>query len=332
MLCELLIAAAIAGSGPFPQKTMLGDWPERQVERGTVLPKGHVQFALAIDSKTTDQYRDDWGGLVDYDSAKWHFSRLWLEIDQGFSRRTTLYLRIPWVMARLENDLGTNIRTRSLGDIHVGLRMEPAIERFGKKQHLGFRLDLKVPSGVEWPDSLLGGPSHTGSLLTGTGITNLGFHLSLRKTFWRWAMLDLTGGYTFKFPGIVGYVVDSVNYANGWLDPGDEARVDIDAGVQIADDWAVIGGPVVSHRGRYRMGISGPSPFRTQLDPLPSGEGTWFDVDAALSFEPHDRIEIQATWAHNLAGGDTRTFAALGLEEFSPQPGMTLGGRVATRW
>ncbi|MBT3221602.1 MAG: hypothetical protein HN348_21180 [Proteobacteria bacterium] len=328
-----LVLSPIAEASPFKHKSMHQPWPERQVERAIVLPKGWMELQLAYDAKSTTSYRNDVGRRVVYGrDTKWTYSRLWLNFRQGFSRRATLYFQIPFVSARLTNNLGTDTRTRALGDVHLGLFLEPAIEQFGGVGHLALQLDIKTPSGVEWPSDFIGGPGNTGSFLTGTGITNVGGHLHWKLNVATVASFHGSVGYVFKLPAVVGYVVDTESFGNGWLDPGDELVNHLAATIQLGNDLALTAQGWHSLRGHYRVGTSGQSVFRTELQRIEDSQGNFLDTGATLSFEPNEQVEVEFNLRTNIRGTDTRTFAQLGLEEFSPQPGLTLGAKAAIRW
>lgn len=328
-----LAILATCFAGPFSRKTMHEDWPDRQVDRPLVLPKGWMEAEIAWDRKSTRDFRDEDGDRVRYGrGSTWTYERISLNLRQGFSRRTTLYLKIPWVFARLHNELGTETATRALGDVHGGVLWEPWRDGLGIGNHLGLRLDLKAPSGVEWPGNFAGGPGGTSSFLTGTGTTNLGFHVEYSTHIGGPFGLQAHAGYTFRLPSVVGYVIEVDGFGNGWLDPGDEAVVDVTGIVQLSDELAFLASAWYSHRGLYKIGTSGESPFRTVLYPMENTVGNFADLEFGLSYEPDPQIELGFDVRTNVFGSDTRTFAHLGLEEFSPQPGTTLGASGTLRW
>lgn len=193
LLSLLSLLSAPAQAGPFTQRHSMGAWPDRQIEREFVLPRGWLQLGLSADSKSSTGYRDTSGSFVPYQGdTAFRSSTFQLQVDQGFARRISLYARVPMVLSSLTNDHGANASVFALGDIHTGLIVQPWLAR---STTLAFRLDLKSPSGLEWPEDYIGGPSDTSSFQTGTGVTNLAPHLHARQRFGKLATLDLQAGY-----------------------------------------------------------------------------------------------------------------------------------------
>jgi len=318
----------LAQAGPFTHKTTQGEAPPTQVQRGLVMPRGWLELGLGAERKNSEHHRTQSGARQSH-AGQWRYSQLWVEVRQGFSRRVTLYGAIPWVMAELSPAGGTVTRTVAMGDARVGLVAEPWT---WDDAGAGFQLDLKAPSGVEWPGNVASGPDQTSSFLTGTGITNVGAHLLGRATVADRLGLRLSAGYVAKLPGVVGYVVQDDGFGNGWLDPGDEIRLDGVLTGQILPSLAISTGAIWSHRGVYEMGVSGPGTTKRRMSPLPGGTSAFLDGSLGLSYEPNPHWEVHATGSRDLQGSDTRTFAHLGLEEFSPQPGLKLGLGVRARW
>jgi hypothetical protein len=325
-----LLASGVANAGPFTHKTSQGELAEHQVDRSFGMPKGWLELGLAADSKTSRASRDASGERSAYaNDTRWRYSRLWFEVRQGFSDRITIYGKVPWVLAELSPSLGSEVRTFAMGDAHTGLVVAPWKI---KDADIAFRLDLKAPSGLEWPSGTAGGPDGITGFVTGTGITNLGGFLQSRYTLAGIVALRSHLGYIRKFPGIVGYVVQTDGFGNGWLNPGDEFVAGGELMGQLGKYVALSAGVDMSHRGIYRMGVSGDTITGRVMTDLPGGPATFTFLRGGLSVEPTDNLEISVHGARDLGGGDTRTFAQLGLEEFSPQPGLELGMGVACRW
>jgi hypothetical protein len=327
-LTLLLLGPALAG--PFTARTSQGPWTERAVAREYVLPKGWLQIGLSTDAKLSTAYRDADGDLVPWEEGTaWLFSRLWLRVDQGFSRRVRLYAHLPVVHAHLWSAAGADTATTALGDIHTGFWVQPWLERRGA---LAFQLDLKAPSGVEWPDDFIGGAANTAGFLTGTGITNLGLHTHGRLCLGEWGAVRAQVGWTHKFPAVVGYVVEDGGFGNGWLDPGDEVVAGLEAQVQLGDPLALTLGGRFSHRGTYALGVAGPGAADLDLTPIPGSAGDFLDARLALAWSPDPHFEATAAGGLQVFGSDSRLFAHLGLEEFSPQPGPVAEIAGVVRW
>lgn len=327
-LSILTLSAALAG--PFTAKSSQGSLPLAEVKRDLVLPKGWLALSLAHDHKASSQYRDADGQLQDRSSdAVWTYNRTWLRIEQGFSPRVTLYAHIPVVSASLTNNAGANTQTRALGDVHTGLRAQPVL---GERVKLGFGIDIKAPSGVEWPSDFIGGSGNSASFLTGTGITNLGIHLKGRWLLGERTRIDAEFGLVQKFAGVVGYVIETGGFGNGWLNPGDEFYLHQEISQQVGERFTVHGIVLSSARGAHQIGVSGASPTGAILDTLEGTEARYIHAGtrAQLSLSEHLDIQVQAIM--QVKGTDTRTFAHLGLEELSPQPGRTSTLEVTYRW
>jgi hypothetical protein len=319
--------SGVAEAGPFTAKTSQGELARRVVDRPLVLPKGWLEVATAVDSKTSQTYRGSDGGLREQpDGMSWTHSRLWLEVRQGFSDRVTLYGRVPWVRSSLRPAGGSEITTLAMGDAHTGLVVQPMV---GGPGNFAVSVDLKAPSGVEWPSDS-GGPANTTSFLTGTGVTNLSV---LGHT--KWAIKGVVSmaadvGYVRKFPGIVGYVVADEGYGNGVINPGDEWVVNGDITAMAGSMVSLSGQLHFCRMGATSIGINGSD--SRQMSQLRHTGGDWVDAGLSVTVEPSGHWGIELSASQDLKGGDTRTFAHLGLEELSPQPGRRFGTKVVARW
>jgi hypothetical protein len=328
-LLAALVMSGTAQGGVFQHKTMHAEWPDRQVEQELVLPKGWWEVQLAVDHKATGSYRNLDGEVTEWEhGATWQYSRLWIEVAHGFSARTQIYLRAPVVRAHLANDRGAKVTTVATGDAHTGLLFQPFV---GHPWAFAFRLDLKAPSGVEWPSEYAGSPQSMEGFLTGTGITNLGMFAHGQWRFGRVARVRLAGGYVLKPPGIVGYVMEVDGFGNGWLDPGDEVRVHLDATVQPAKGLAVTAEGTWSWRNWYRMGVSGSGLKLSEMYELEE-PASFFDAGLAVDLDPSPHWGLTVAGRYQVLGGTTMTFGHLGLEEYAPQPGVTLVGKGRVRW
>jgi hypothetical protein len=330
LLSSLALLVSAVHAGPFTHRTSQGEWVERHVEREYTMPKGWLQLELAADSKGSHATRDETGALVPHDEGTaWQYSRLWLNVDQGFGQRVSIYAHIPVVHAYLRSASGASTSTVAMGDVHTGFWFQPWRERAWAFALQG---DLKAPSGVEWPSDFIGGSANTSGFLTGTGITNLGAHLHLRRTLGAAAALRARLGYVRKFPAVVGYIIEDGGFGNGWLNAGDEVQAGLEAQVQLADAWAVSAVGSYSHRGVYYMGVSGEGSTTLELSSIPGSAGDFVDAGLGLAFSPSTWVELGLGAQVQVLGSDTRLFSHLGLEEYSPQPGLVLDLRGAVRW
>ena len=324
----LLGVVGAAEAGPFTAKTMQGALPENEVERGLALPKGWLEVGVSVDHKRSDSYRGSDGVKRDQPSGfSWSHSRLWLDVRQGFSPRVTLYARVPWVRSELQPVIGTPTVTTALGDAHTGLMVQP----WDTGVHsIAFSADLKAPSGVEWPSGT-GGSGDTSSFLTGTGITNFGLFGHGKFVVGQVLSLRADAGYVRKFPGVVGYVVQVDGFGNGIINPGDEVQVNTALTGQMGPHLWLRLTTDFRHAGETWMGVAGPGGGRI-MGPIRHTAGSWLDGGAVLGFEPNLNWTVLIRASLDLMGSDTRPFAHLGLEEFSPQSGVTMGTGVVARW
>ena len=327
LLVGIGVLTGSASAGPFTAKSSQGAWVADAVARPLVLPKGWLEVGLSADTKRSTQYRGGDGELRAHpDDLAWRYSRLWFEMRQGFSDRVTLYGRVPIVDARLDLAMGSQISSTDVGDARLGVVVQPWLER---RVDAGFSVELKTPTGVEWPEGT-GGPGDTHGFLTGTGTTDLAAHLHGRLTVLDRLKLGADLGYVHKFAAIVGYVEEVGGFGNGVMDPGNEVHL------RGSVMGKVVRGVSVSLAGRYRsmgeaqIGVNGDG--ERILRPITPSGGDWFDAEFTLSVEPSTHWLVEGWASRDLAGGDTRPFAHLGLEDFGPQPGWTFGSRVAVRW
>lgn len=324
VLAVLLLGNAQAGL--FPRKTMQAPASD-EVRREIVLPKGWTELSVGFDTRGSATFRDVDGTRTAWgNEAVLRTSHLRLGLAQGFSAHTTLYLDVPFVWHHLGNARGADVGTFALGDVHTGIVVQPWLGRAWK---VAFRLDLKAPSGVEWPGDFSGGPDHVESFLTGTGVTNLGAFAHGALVTGR-TRLELQAGYVRKFPAIVGYVVENDGFANGWIDPGDEVRVRGGVSFEVARGLSASLDPVFSWRSTYWMGVSGEGHKLSELYPV-QGAGSYLDLVGAVDAEV-GQVGLTASVGYQLLGSSTRMFGHLGLEEFAPHPGVTLGLRGRVRW
>jgi len=317
-----------AFAGPFSPKTMQGAFSEYEVERKLVLPKGWLEVGLSVDSKRSVTYRGSDGAEREQPNGfAWTHSRLWLDVRQGFSPRVTLYARVPWIRSELQPVIGPPTSTIAMGDAHTGVVVQPWVEG---PHSVAFSADLKAPSGVEWPSGT-GAAGDTQSFMTGTGITNLGLFGHAKAGFGQAVSLGMDLGYVRKIPGVVGYVMQVDGFGNGVLNPGDEVRASGHLTGQIGTVLWLRASAAYRHIGEAWVGVNGPMGPRI-MSPIRHSAGDWLDGTFVIGVEPTERLTIELRASRDLMGADSRPFAHLGLEEFSPQPGLVLGGGVVARW
>jgi len=323
----LAALSTAADAGPFTPKSSQGAWVANQVERPFVLPKGWLSVGVATDTKKSTQYRDVRGQLRPQKAGvAWRYTRIWFEVEQGFSQRVTLYGRAPLVSAKLDLATGGDISTFDVGDAHLGFVTQPWLDG---PHSAAFSMDLKTPTGVEWPSGV-GGPGNTESFLTGTGTTNIGLFAHGKLVFFAHLEMGMDLGYVHKFPAIVGYVEQVGGFGNGVLNPGNELQLNGRLAGQVLRRVALSVEARLRQMGQAEIGVSGSG--ADTMSPLGHTGGTWVDAQVGLSVDPSDNWSLEAWVVRDVEGADTRTFAHLGLEEFAPQSGWTFGGRAVCRW
>lgn len=327
LISWLLCFDALAS--PFGEKTMQAPISPRQVERTFIMPKGWMELQLSVDSKYSVSQRDALGQEVALgEDQYWSYSRMWLNYSNAFSHRVMMYLNVPFVHAQFQPSDGAAISTTALGDVQSGVYLQPD---FGN-QLLAFQVDLKSPSGVEWSSSRRGGPSDINGFLTGTGLTNLGLLAHGRLIVGNRYAAHVSAGYIFKFPGIVGYVLEEDGFGNGILNAGNELRVDGKHMVQLTDKICLEFLHGFSQREEYFIGVSGEGVRWSSVDEMILDPGWFLDAGGAISWEPNPKRQVRFSVSDQVLGSDTMEFAVLGLEEFSPQPGLRFGLEGAVRW
>lgn len=310
-----------AAAGPFTAKTMQQEWSTQRVEREWTLPKGWFQLDLDAHHKSTKKFRNRDDKLQSHaEGVRWDASQFNVSIAHGFSDRTSLYLHIPIVRTHLRTADAAHLSTVGMGDANAGFWFQP----WRKNQWaVAFQVNLKAPSGVEWPSA--------DGFLTGTGLTNLTLNAHGRMRWLPAWSTKLSVGYTFKFPALVGYVVEDGGFGNGKLDAGNAIDIRLAQTLQLHDAVSIDVNTEVSFRGAYYMGAAGPSQSwdapQYLYDP-----SYYFQVGTQLFIEPRDFLTMRIGASVQALGTDTRPFSTLGLEEFSPQPGWTLSIGSQIRW
>ena len=222
-----------------------------------------------------------------------------------------------------------SIQTIGLGDVYTGVRFRTYHE---KGRNIFLSLELKSPSGIEWPSGLSGYPNDITGFLTGTGTTNLGissqieFDLNPQKY-----NMAFDIGYVYKFRSVVGYVIEEEGFGNGRLQPGSEIylnwlhRIGINKHFQ-SDVWSTY-----SYRGTYFYGTSGDGIAWNNKNELMSPT-QYADIGYSIIYAPSLSQNLSVSIQHQIWGSDTQLFSILGLEGFSPQPGTTFSFGYEVLW
>ena len=327
-MVSILLLGSFVYASPFYPKTMNREWSRRKVDRDLILPRGTMEMDVGISAKTATGYRDAAGKFQPYEDTIWRYNQLEVHYSHGFSSFIAMYMHIPWVFSVLQTADDGQIQTFALGDVKTGLVVLPWK---GTMSQLAIGIELKSPSGVEWPADGRGGPMDVQGFLTGTGTTNLAIDLRYQTRPTSWYKTTITSGYNAKFRAVVGYVVEEDGFGNGKLDPGDEIWANWTHLFQLIDALSVSINGNYSYRTQYLIGSSGEG--LSWENPSVLQPATRFvDVGGTMHYEPTQQVGISASVHNQIYGSDTRLFSSLGLEEFSPQPGLTYGLSGVVRW
>ncbi len=336
-----------AHAGVFEGKSMRGEWPDRASQREFTLPRGWWEAGLSGSTKASRGVRGTFGIVEPYDGAVFRHSRLTMSLKHGFSDRFTFYMHVPWVNTNVRNDRGAAIGTTALGDANTGFVFQPWVGIDDRA--IAFQLDLKSPSGLEWPGNTTGGSAFTEGFLTGTGTTNLGAHVHGKVRPAKMLAVDANLGFTYKFAGVVGYVVQPDGFGNGWLKPGNEFSAGLSATLAPVDPLSFRLGGDLAMTGLYYYGVSGAGTARLETfwlgfeEPyeFAGGElqtvetdpaGVFLNTHARVGWHPSEQVELGLSADVQILAPDGRIFSYLGLEEFSPHPGTTLAVDGVVRW
>ena len=318
----LLVLICVANDAFAQPASMLDEVGNDAPERLIGIQRGESLTTLRLQTKRSTAYRDAYGWRTPYaDGTVFSYTQLSAAVSHGFSTSATLYLVVPFVFTDLRSAQGEHARIAALGDVRAGI-----IFRLLSSQttETGIRIELKSPSGLEWP-----GPEH--SLLTGTGATNLALHVLEAARPLPGMRVDLEAGYVAKFPAIVGYVTEVDGYGHGWIDPGDELQAHLTLGFQLTPSLSAQVGSEFSQHMATTTGSSTPGPNGLSLWWVPGTGGTFIDAMAGFVLSVDD-WEAEVEVGRDIAGPDSRIFSVLGLEELSPQPGWFASLAVTRRW
>ena len=325
----ILIWIFTAFASPFSDKTMKGELTLLPMHRDLLLPKGRMSLGFDVASKNIIGYRDGNGNIVEYQNTNFLYNTSTLHYANGFSNSITMYATMPFVWQYLQKtDFQKPIQTRALGDVRTGIRY--SIHHTDVRQY-ALTAELKSPSGVEWPSSYSGYPNDIQGFLTGTGTTNLGIGSQMRWNVSPKYTMDVDLGYIQKFRAVVGYVIEKDGFGNGRIKPGNEIFVQWKHRFALRDHIEIDGWGAYSYRSTYLYGTSGEGVLWNNKQEL-MAPTSYADAGLSFFYSP----SIHHTWLISLQqqiwGSGTELFSLLGLEEFSPQPGMVYSFQYEVRW
>lgn len=332
--------SAFAGSGAFGVKAMRESLPAHEVERSLLLPKGWLELDLAYDlHHGIGQWTPD-GERDLFENADWTYQTERATISYGLAHRWELYWSMQMHQAHLTNSaLGTDIADGSLGDPHIGARIElidrdppPAIgsnEPIPPRDHsVALELDYKAPAGKESPGTYIGGPNNVSGFVFTTGTPDLSIGLAGKKQL---GPIGLTGrvAYVKRFSSVVQYLVETENLQfSGRMKPGDQMKAAVDLAVQA--------GPAVPfatftamRRANTRVGTTSPGTPNRYLDPVADSSGFQADLDVGLLLQVSRGIDLKGHFNLPVMGEDLQFFP---IEDLQPTLGPTFGGSLQVRY
>lgn len=306
-------------------KAMQGDMPLQRVDRNLVLPKGVFEIQTNAIAKISTGYRDIDGQIQSYSTGVWNHNQAHLRISHGLSPRISVYMDVPFVYARwLPQGMGdSNISTLALGDVRSGFFYQPDKRLCNSTTQYAYGMELKAASGVEWPTSNYDGPFDISGFLTGSGVTNIKAHTQLQRKLSEKTATTLSLGYAYKVRAVVGYIVETGGFGNGIIKPGNELEITATQLWQLTDKVTISPMVHASYRSKYQIGVSGPTVWWTEKHELLPHQ-YFVDVGTAFGYDFSTRFAMNYLLEYQAMGTTTQTFAVLGIEEFSPQPGLRM--------
>lgn len=325
----LFFLCSLGWSDPFYPKTMQGEWNPEASSRSMLLPKGWSELDLNFSSKISNSFRDEQGLEQSISPSIWTYNKVNVSYRHGLSNHVSVFMDVPWVLPMLFIQDGEPIYTFALGDVSSGfqiLHSKPT-----SPVEIASGLTLKSPSGVEWPASAKGSPNEIQGFLTGTGTTNLTASLAAKMNVSSFYAIRLNAAYTYKFRAVVGYLIEEDGFGHGKLKPGNAIDFQLTNYIQFHPSLSMRIAGIYSYRGIYYYGVSGAGiGWENPQELIPPG--FFADGLVSLQWEPSPLWSWKTSAQYQILGSDTQTFATLGLDEFSPQPGWvySLGG--TRRW
>jgi hypothetical protein len=337
----LLYGARPAHAEGFQAKTMRAPLAAVEVERPLIIGKGWLEFGIGMDYKQAGgcwpspgmclAETGAWGadGTVDpFDSARWTYTTQRVDVRYGITRRSEVYLNLPFHYVNLSNDtLGTNTSDFGLGDPRVGWRLE-WIRKNAPTTSVVTDLQFKLPAGSESPGTFIGGPNTVANFVQSTGTMDAALFVRGKQQFGPFA---ITGsiGYVHRFSGVSQYVLETDEYQFlGRFKPGSETQVAVEPMVQ-AGPVAIAAEVLYRLRSASAAGTTSPGIYPdAYLDPIEGTDGWSLDVTPAVTVAASRGVDLRVAMGIPLRGEDL----LFPLEDITPTRGFTYSGTVEIRY
>jgi hypothetical protein len=313
----------------FQAKTMRDTLSAREVERGLVLGKGWVEFALGADVKLADGSWDADGNPVDWENTTWLYTTERIALRYGIARRGEMYWMMRAHHTQLTNDeLGTDISYTGIGDPHFGYKWEAFRSLAPVRSWIVF-IDYKAPMGNEAPGNYIGGPTTWSSVITTTGTPDITVGTRAKGQY---GPLALEAGVARKvrMSGITQYAIETTySQFQGRVKPGNEIIVDAILMVQ-AGPVAISGGAVMTQRDAFKVGNTTTGFFPgSELEAIEGTDGVAVDGNFGATFNVTRGFDVVAGMSVPLQGEDLDFFP---LEDVHPTRGTTYSGTLEFRY
>ena len=326
----LALLADTAHAAAFQPKTMRDPLSAREVERGLILGKGWLEFAVGVDYKKADGYWDQDGVAADFTDASFLYTTERVGIRYGIARRAELFWNVPAHFVQLTNaTLGTDTAQWGLGDPSFGVRTE-LYRSSAPLTSIVAVFSYKAPAANEAPGNYIGGPSTFDSFVMTTGTPDGSVAIQAKRQFGP-AAVTAGGAYVHRFGGLVQYIIETEqNQFQGRIKPGDLVILDADVLLQLGP-VAPHGGVVYTSTDTTAIGTTADGVFHQNDNLVDVANSDGWAVDAKLGaiLNLTRGLDLDFGVGLPLRGEDLLFFP---IEDLSPTRGTTYSGTLEFRY
>ncbi len=306
--------------------------PTRVVSVPLDPPRG--EFALEVGygyRTTTETFGSDGFPVQAEAGARWTVQAWEVAAAYGLTDRTSLHVTLPVLRPSLDHE-GLESPITNPGPAPGDTSIEAHWRFRERRRPYGAwvaMLHVSAPTGVDAP----GSPGS--ALVTGTGIPELGVGLMARRQLGP-AAVRLACAYVLRIAQVVPYA--TAEYPDGTtglarLHPGNAARAGFTVELEPRPILWMALDATAEWQGAYRLGTTSARWFpSTQLEPTEGTERLYLSAGADAAFPLTDTVTVTLFGRYRFFGKTLPEFAALGLEAFSPPPGLWAGGAVGFRF